>query len=321
MTKTATTALCFSMAKAVQVESEAGIWLPMVPAGLFKGIDGRMWNNKNPDAIVASFTKKRPFDVEHSTQLKGPKGEPAPAAGWILKVENRDGEIWGYTEWNRKGQEYIDGEEYAFYSPAFSFLQDGTVIALVGSGLTNDPNLDVPALNHKEETTMPLSLVIREALGLGENATEQDAVTAINSINQEKDIALNRANQPDLNKFVPKETYDIALNRASTAEGKLAEIHEQDISDLVQSAIDDGKVAPADKEMYVGLCRSESGVEQFKKFVQGAPQIATNAQVKTPKTPDGKQKLEEHEVAMCRTMGVTEEEFLAAKQQMNVGAK
>jgi phage I-like protein len=321
MTKAAMTALCFSMDKAVQVESETGIWLPLVPAGLFQGVDGRMWNNSNPDAVVSSFTKKRPFDVEHSTHIKAPQGDPAPAAGWITKVENRDGEIWGYTEWNSKGQAYIDGQEYAFYSPAFSYLKDGTVIALQSVGLTNDPNLDVPALNHKEETAMPLALVIRQALGLGENATEQDAVIAINSLNQEKTVALNRANTIDLEKAVPKETHQLALNRAETAEAALKAIQDKEIEALVQSGVDAGKVAPANKEMFIGMCRQEGGIEQFNKFIESAPQIATNAQVKTPKTPDGKQKLEEHEIALCRTMGVTEEEFLAAKQQMNVGAK
>ncbi len=167
---------------------------------------------------------------------------------------------------------------------------------------------------------MPLPQVILAALALGENATEQDAVTAINSLKSEKEVALNRANTPDLNLFVPKGTYEVALNRATTAEAALAAIDQQNVAALVQSAIDDGKVAPADKEMYVGLCSSETGREQFKKFIEGAPQIATNRQVKTPEL-ENKPKLEEHEVAMCRNMGVTEDEFLAAKQTMNVGAK
>ncbi|EGU6978502.1 peptidase [Vibrio parahaemolyticus] len=319
MTTTALTALCFNMSDIQQVEG--GVWLPLIPKGVFTGIDGRTWNNSQPELVVARFNKKRPFDVEHSTHIKAPKGEPAPAYGWILKVENRDGEIWGYTEWNEDGQKLIDGKSYAFYSPAFGALKDGTVTAIASSGLTNDPNLDVPALNHKEESEMTLSQLLRDALGLGEDATEQQAVTAINTLQSEKEVALNRANTPDLNLFVPKDTYEVALNRATTAEAELAEINQQKVEALVQSAIDDGKVAPADKDMYVGLCSSEKGREQFAKFIEGAPQIATNRQVETPKDKDGKPKLEEHEVALCRKMGVTEEEFLAAKQTMNVGAK
>ncbi|MGD8172146.1 phage protease [Vibrio sp. TRT 21S02] len=317
MTGPVTTALCFSMSKAMQDESESGMWLPMIPAGLFAGVDGRMWNNSHPDAVVASFQKKRPFDVEHSTQLKAPKGEPAPAVGWILKLENRDGEIWGYIEWNEDGDEYVNGKKYAFYSPAFDHLKDGTVTALASSGLTNDPNLNVPSLNRKEANDMTLSKAIREALNLDENATEQDVVTAICSLQSEKETALNSV----MKNYVPKETHQMALNRAQSAEDELAGIRSQEIDALVQGAIDDGKVAPANKDMYVSLCRTEGGVDQFKSFLGTAPAIASDAQVKTPKDPSGNQKLEEHEVALCRKMGVTEEEFLTAKEQMNVGAK
>ncbi|WP_447077681.1 phage protease [Shewanella algae] len=315
----ALTALCFNM---MAMEANApGIWLPMIPAGSFQGIDGRSWTNPNPDAIVAAFTKKRPFDVEHATHIKAPKGEEAPAYGWITKVENRGGEVWGYVEWNAEGREMIEEKKYAFYSPAFAHNADtGVIVSIESAGLTNSPNLDVPALNRQEDPPMKLSQLIAAALGLAETATEQDAVTAINSLKSEKDIALNRAAQPDLTLYVPKDTHQIALNRAESAEAKLAEIQEQEIDALVQSAIDAGKVAPANKDMYLGLCRTEGGVEQFKAFVGTAPVIATNAKTKAPKTTD-QPELEEHELAMCRKMGVSKEDFLAAKKQMNVGAE
>ena len=96
------TALCFSLAP-TQV-TQSGMWLPMIPAGLFSGVDGRTWTNSNPDAVVAAFNKKRPFDVEHSTHIKAPQGEPAPAYGWIMRLENREGEIWGLVDWNSEGR-------------------------------------------------------------------------------------------------------------------------------------------------------------------------------------------------------------------------
>lgn len=79
------TALCFNMANVDA--ATAGVWLPLIPAGTFQGIDGRTWNNSNPNAIIQRFTKKRPFDVEHSTHIKAPNGEPAPAYGWITSLE------------------------------------------------------------------------------------------------------------------------------------------------------------------------------------------------------------------------------------------
>ena len=105
MSQVALTALCFQMPQFVQgVETDSDVqWLPMIPAGTAEGRDGRKWFNNNPDAIVAAFESKLPFDIEHSTEIKGPKGEDADAYGWIIQLENRNGEIWAGVEWNDNG--------------------------------------------------------------------------------------------------------------------------------------------------------------------------------------------------------------------------
>ncbi|ELE2164760.1 peptidase [Vibrio fluvialis] len=311
-------ATCFNLSKTTvdalgEEQGANAVWLPMIPAGDVIGRDGRSWKNSNPDAVVAAFDAKLPFDIEHSTEIRGPEGKDADAAGWILALENRNGEIWAQVEWTYIGRYKITDKLYSYYSPAFTYNEEGVITAMSSAGLTNKPNFYVPALNRQEENEMKLPQLILAALGLTEAATEQDAVTAINTLKSEKDVALNRAASPDLNKFVPKGTFDIAINRAETAESKLAEIHQKEIDALVQTAIDEGKVAPADKAMYVGLCRTEEGVEQFKNFVKGAPQIATNAQVKTPKDKqDGKDgELSKEELALCRTMNVSPESWKA----------
>ncbi len=318
-------AVCFNLSKTVidglgEEQGANAVWLPMIPAGEVTGRDGRTWMNSNPDGIVAAFDAQLPFDIEHATEIRAQEGKEADAAGWILAVENRDGEIWAQVEWTYLGRYKITDKLYKYYSPAFTYNKEGVITSMSSAGLTNKPNFFVPALNRQEEDPMKLSKLICDALGLSEDATEQDVLTAINTLQSEKEVALNRAKTPDLNLFVPIGTHEVALNRAKKAEDALAAINEKKVEALVQAAIDDGKVAPADKEMYVGLCSSEKGREQFEKFVEGAPQIATNRQVKVPKK-EGEPKLEEHELAFCRKMGVTEEEFLASKQNMNVGAK
>ncbi|HFG1697241.1 TPA: phage protease [Vibrio cholerae] len=313
------TALCFNMANVDA--ATAGVWLPLIPAGTFQGIDGRTWNNSNPNAIIQRFTKKRPFDVEHSTHIKAPNGEPAPAYGWITSLENRNGEIWGFVEWNAEGREMIEEKKYAFYSPAFGHdKENGFIYTIESAGLTNNPNLNVPALNRQEENEMKLPQLILAALGLAETATEQDAVIAINSLKSEKDIALNRASNIDLNVAVPKETYQLALNRAETAEKALKAIQDSEIDALVEDAIKAGKVAPANKEMFLGMCRAEGGIEQFKKFVETAPAIATNSKVTTTQTSVQADELDPEEIALCRKMGVTQEEYLKSKQSLAKGA-
>ena len=98
-------ALCFDLSR--QTVRNEQVWLPLVPPGVFSGNDGRTWNNSKPDAVVASFTKKRPFDVEHATHIKGPKGEKAPAIGWILALQNIGGEVWGMVDWNSEGRRLL----------------------------------------------------------------------------------------------------------------------------------------------------------------------------------------------------------------------
>jgi phage I-like protein len=303
-------ALCFDMSR--QEVRDEKVWLPLIPAGVFPGEDGRVWNNSNPDAVVASFTKKRPFDIEHSTHIKGPLGEPAPAVGWILALENMAGEVWGMVEWNSEGREILEKKEYAFYSPAFNYDAKGTVKAIASAGLTNEPNIEqLPALNRKE-SEMPLPIELTQALGLGADAEITAALTAINSLKTDHQLALNRANslQPDLTKFIPKETYQLALNRAESAEAKVQETETAKLEAIVDDAIAVGKVAPADKGMFLGMCRAEGGVEQFKQFVARAPIIADSDPVKG-KTDQQDGELSKDELAMCRAAGVKPESWKA----------
>ena len=325
MPQVALTALCFQMPQFVQSEEKDSDiqWLPMIPAGAAEGRDGRKWFNNNPDAIVGAFDSKLPFDVEHSTEIKGPKGEDADAYGWIIALENRNGEIWAGVEWNDNGVYKIKDKRYGFYSPAFSYDDKGNIVALSSAGLTNKPNFRVPALNRsetQEDTTMPLPKALADALALAETATEQDAVAAIGALKSAEQVALNRAAQPDLAKFVPKDTYDIALNRATAAEASLKEIEDKETEALVDAAIADGKVAPANKEMYVALCRTEGGREQFKSFANTAPKIVDGKKTTTPKESASEGALEEYEIAMCRKLQISEEDYLKTKVALNKGA-
>ena len=162
---------------------------------------------------------------------------------------------------------------------------------------------------------MPLPVELTQALGLGADADTASALTAINTIKADHQLALNRAAAgPDLTKFVPKETYELALNRATTAEDKVKQTEEAKLGALVDDAIAAGKIAPANKEMFLGMCRTEGGEEQFKKFVEAAPVIADASVVNTTTLKPG--ALSTDELALCHKMGQKPEEYLAAKQAM-----
>jgi len=305
-------ALCFELPELV--DDALPEWLPMIPGGAFTGRDGRSWVNDNPAAVMSASFKypKLPIDVEHATEIKGPKGEEAPAYAWIdaLRI-NDDGSIDAHVVWTPDGESLIRGKKYIYYSPAFFNNAAGQVTRLSSVGLTNKPNLYLPALNSENnDMTVPVQIVT--VLGLASTASVDDAVAAIQQIKTSETVALNRAQNPDLTKFIPVETHQLALNRAETAENKLKELDVQTAEKLVDDAVTAGKVAPANRDMYLALCRSEEGRKQFGEFVKTAPALVNTEQSQGQDNKD-KTKLSDEELAMCRAMGITEAEFLAAK--------
>jgi len=292
--------------------------LKLLPYGAMTGNDGRQFTNDNPTAVLEHFKNKKrqiPLDIEHATEIKGPKGEPAPAQGWFRELEIIDGEIWAPVALNSDGERLIENENYKYISPAFLHNKDGQIIGISSVGLTNKPNLDLPSLNHEEEpSTMKISAALASLLALNaETATEQDVINAVTQLQDDTKLALNRAENPDLKLFVPMETHQLALNREKEANDKLSEIRENEFETLVDGAISDGKVAPANKEMFLSMCRQDGGVDSFKTYLETAPQIASSETKHNKQPGNDATKLDEAELAMCHQMGLTEDEYLAAK--------
>lgn len=274
-------------------------WVELVPAGPVVGRDGRSWNNAEPQGIITAFVEGNvdlPVDLEHSTELKAPKGEPAPAVGWVKELEDRGGAIWGWVEWNATGRELVEGKQYRYLSPVILYNKDdGLIVGLLSVGLTNRPNLHLQALNNQQgrvdakEPTMLKKILA--ALGLPEDATEATALNAIGVLQTDLQTARNSAQTPSLDKFVPRADFEAALNRATTAEAKLAqgerERLEADIETALNQALTEGKIAPASKEFYAATCRAEGGLEQFKQFLASAPPIvgASGLDGKSPGDP------------------------------------
>ncbi len=305
-----------TLALNLQLDGTTPEWLLLVPAGNFTGRDGRSWINDQPQAVIAynrELDRDIVFDFEHSTALKAPKGEEAPASGWIkvAELEIRDGAIWGRVDWNESGKEALSKEQYRYYSPAFLYSSNGRVTGIHHIALTNRHNLfDLPALNHQlphEENPMKLAAAIAAALGLNaETATETDAVTAIGQLkSKNQELALN-SQQPDPAKFIPVETHQLALNRAEEAEGQLAEHRKTErtakAEALVDGAIEGKKIAPANRDHYLALCSQEGGYEQVEKLLAAAPQVIADDSNLDGKKPEADQVALNHEQQQIDTM-------------------
>ncbi|MDD2469035.1 MAG: phage protease [Desulfobulbus sp.] len=126
-------------------------WVELIPSGEVVGRDGRRWVNNNPLSVVQFFVAtglELPVDVEHSTELKAPKGDEAPAVGWVIELKVIGGAVWGRIKWNHSGHELISTRQYRYLSPAIRCGKSNReIVALSSVGLTNTPNLILPALN------------------------------------------------------------------------------------------------------------------------------------------------------------------------------
>jgi hypothetical protein len=157
------------------------------------------------------------------------------------------------------------------------------------------------------------------ALGLSETATMEQALNAIETLKLEKQTALNGAQTPDPVKFVPRADYELAMNRAKTAEDKLSEQgkaeHGKAVNAAVDGAIAAGKIAPASKDYYIATCQDAAGLERFKKFADAAPAVIDPKSPLKEKQPaaTNQGELTADELALCSRMMIAPEEFKKAR--------
>jgi phage I-like protein len=118
----------------------------------------------------------------------------------------------------------VQARDYRYVSPEFHFdPKSAEILALLGASLVNDPNFPQLALNrgHDPEPSLMNLTAIARALGIADTADEAACITAINSLRQERQTALNAAQHPDPTRFAPRDELTVALNRATTAEAEL----------------------------------------------------------------------------------------------------
>jgi phage I-like protein len=167
-------------------DAAAPEWVHLLPAGdLIRTGDGRgPYRVEDAGAIVAaSFAEasRLPIDENHATDLAAPRGEPAPARGWIVAMEARADGIWGKVEWTGAGSALLADRAYRGISPVILHDKATKVIrAILRASLVNRPNLrGLTALNQEDPQTMPFMDKLIEKMGLKAGATEEDILAAL----------------------------------------------------------------------------------------------------------------------------------------------
>lgn len=300
-------------------------WINASPQGaVVTSRDGRRYENPDPTYVLETFKKHRGdivVDINHSTEIRAPKGEESPAVGFVKEMDVRNGEVWARVDWNARGQQAISSQDYRFISPTYWVDKQGRIAGIKSIALTNSPNLYLPALNHSlgsEDNIMDL-----EKLGklLSTDPTEISVTAALNAlIAKSKDLAvqLNNAQEatPPLEKYIARADYDTMAERAAAAEAKLAELekaaHDAEVNSLIDKAASEGKISPLTKDSYRAMCQSAVGFKGFQDFVKVAPAILNDSNLDNRPVPQ-MNALTADELRVCQSIGITEEEFRKAR--------
>lgn len=234
----------------------------LVPAGEIptRPHDNRApWHNPDSASIVAATAELAldlPIDYEHQGERSLENGQPAPAAGWIRRVFERAGAVWGEVEWTDRAAAMIKAREYRFISPTFMYDRATRVVKrLVSAALTNDPAFYMRAIARADtplsddgnlEDPMDLKIKkLREALGQAASATEAEclaAATAATGAVAKLRKALGLGDDADGEAIAAAAG---ALRTGLTAIAKAAGLAEDATADDVATAVTSAKAAAA----------------------------------------------------------------------------
>ena len=118
-------------------------WIHLLPTGDIRAIDQRGPYRVGDVTKLIGLSMaggKLVLDENHSTDLAAPRGESAPARGWIIELQSRADGVWGRVEWTAEGKRIMASGEYRGVSPVIVHNKAGDVERLARASLTNTPN-------------------------------------------------------------------------------------------------------------------------------------------------------------------------------------
>ena len=287
------------------------------------------------------------LDYDHQSALAAVEGVggKAPAAAWGKDLELRADGIWlTGIEYTPAGEAALAAREYRYLSPWF-YVHPETRMAtwIRNAGLTNSPNLDLPALAHQEQRssgevpdmkTIPLASLCAALALAADTATEASVLAAIEQLKTDKSggeaalasvrkglglgeeadeasvlasiTAAKATGAPDPTKYVPKAGYDELA-------GRLSKIEEDRILASVDAAVTSGKITPAMKGWAIELGKKDEAAlaSYLDKVVAFGGAVQLGGKVPAPE----KGKLTTEEAAICAMTGVSHADFLKTREE------
>ena len=290
----------------------------LLPPGPFSAIDGRPGNNMKwqldagiayrlIDRIAARHTDIV-IDYDHQSLYTRDNGRPAPAAGWFRSARWDDvkGLIATGVKWTDKATDHILKNEYRYVSAVFLYDDTGIVREIISVALTNTPALDnLPPLQaalsrYQQEYVMPQDHT--ETLN---KLTEQVAALSAEKAQLSGQIAALTAERDALKKT-------LADRDAAEAAIKV-QAEEQEKTRLIEAALADGRLYPAEKEV-----AEEMSLSLLKKHLESKKSIVDLSRQTKDKSSgkDLTHGLTEKELAICSKMHCSPEQYAVTKREL-----
>jgi phage I-like protein len=292
-------------------------WIKIAPRGTVTTRDGRNYRFE-PETLAARFAAdgvKVPVDIDHAVALSAATGAGGTAVGWADELQARDDGLYARIDWLAPGIETLSARTRRYVSPAFKHTSDGTATWIHSIALVAAPALSLPAIasagapvTTKEASMKSIAL----ALGLAETADEAACLAAITTLSAGK---------------VDKAVHDQALanlaaanTQLAAATAKLAERdqadHKAKVDAALEGALKDRKILPAQREQYAALCATSEGLAQVTALLAATPAGLQPSGLDDKKPASGG-ALSESDLATCAALGISEADFLKARDQGN----
>lgn len=335
----------------------------LAPFGEYHGRDGRgpyvLEDAAHAQQVIAAtkaFQKGADFLVnyDHQTEYAAVQGVggKAPAAGWVKLDSLAVGEdgIYGEVDWTPAAEAALQAREYRYHSPHFRVHpQTRRLTRLVNAGLTNSPNLDLPALASQEPGVIPadaatqpkgndmskpvlaaaLSSTALAALQLTAQATDETVVAAIDTLVADKakteQVLASVRTKLKLGDDAGEEAVLAAVAAAGNpdpakfvpidglqaVQAKLAAIEEEKVLHAVDQAVEQGKLEPALKSWAIDLGKKD--LPALQTYLGTASTFKADATLKGDPPATEKGKLNAEEAAICAQLGISEADFLKSR--------
>lgn len=328
---------------AAPVDAGVGrVLLQLTPAQDFTPSDGRAmdvpaWriNAATAQRVIAAFNAAQPpvIDYEHQTLHKEANGQPAPAAGWMHGLRWIEGRgLFAEAELTERARALVQSGEYRYFSPVFEYARgSGEVTRILMGALTNHPAIagmeavnlmaaasarftTTPTTSTKESDDMnELLKKLLAALGLPEDASEEQALSAIKALTDKPAVAATTAT-PDPAQYVPVAVVqELQTNLAALS----ASVHSRAVDDVIAPALGDGRLLPAEEAWARDTAKTPAGLASLTSLLNVRQPIAaltgTQTGGKAPVPAAGAHGLTADELAVAAACGMTPEAYAKGK--------